>query len=151
MQQYHLDKNLKNMKRTISLLVVAFAALQLWAQPVINTYRHNINYFIPQGFNEVYNPSVPQPKDVLGFEVGEQFADWNDVLKYMEALEESSGRVSIKKYGKTYQNRRFIQVAITSPENQKNLENIRVEHLKLTDNKLSGSLDIKKMPLVEAL
>lgn len=151
MQQYHLDKNLKNMKRTISLLIVAFAALQLWAQPVKNTYRHNINYFIPQGFNEVYNPSVPQPKDVLGFEVGEQYVDWNDVLKYMEALEKSSGRVSIKKYGKTYQNRRFIQVAITSPENQKNLESIRVEHLKLTDNKLSGSLDIKKMPLVVSL
>lgn len=139
------------MKKTLSLLIVAFAALQLWAQPVQNTYKHNIGYFIPQGFSSQFNPSIPQPKDVLGFEVGEQFADWNDILKYMYALDAASDKVSITEYGKTYQNRRFIQVAITSPENQKNLENIRVEHLKLTDNKLSGSLDVKKMPLVVSL
>ena len=74
-----------------------------------------------------FDPSIPQPKDILGFEIGEQFVEWADVLRYMYALDAASDRVSIKTFGKTYQNRPFIQVIITSEENQKKLDQIKEE------------------------
>ena len=39
-------------------------------------------------------------------------------------------------------------LTITSPENHRNLDKIKVEHVKLTDPSVSGSLDVSKMPIV---
>ena len=136
------------MKRVFLALILVAWAFCSWAQPVQRTYEHNLGYFIPDKFEKNFNPMVPTPKEVLGFEVGEQFADWNDILKYMYALEKASGRVSVREYGRTYQNRPFIQVVITSEENHKNMDKIKEEHLKLTDASVSGNLDIAAMPVV---
>lgn len=46
-----------------------------------------------------FRTDVPQPKDILGFEVGEQYADWNNILKYMEALQKHSDRVKVEVKG----------------------------------------------------
>jgi hypothetical protein len=110
-------------------------------------YSHDINYFFPEG-NYSFNGKIPLPESVLGFKIGQQHADWNNVLDYMHALDAASGRVSIKQFGRTNQFRPFVQVTITSEKNQKNLENIRQEHLKLSDVNRSGSLDIDRMPVV---
>ncbi|MBO7268971.1 MAG: peptidase M14 [Bacteroidales bacterium] len=146
------------MRKTFLLVALVFASFCAMGQPVVNKYQYDINYFIPEHFAQIgatgtaigknYNPAVPQPKDILGFEIGEQFVDWNDVQKYMYALEKASGRVSIQEYGKTYQNRPFFQVIITSEANQKQLDKIQQEHLQLTDVKQQGKLDVKKMPVV---
>lgn len=142
----------------MSLMFVCFA-IAMWAQPVFSEYKYDINYFIPEYFanpgaedtavGKQYDAQIPQPKDILGFEIGEQYVDWNDVQKYMYALAAASDRVSIKTFGKkSYQHRPFIQVVITSPENQKKLDQIKEEHLKLTDVSQSSALDVSKMPVV---
>lgn len=136
------------MKKLFLALTLVAGAICSWAQPVQRTYEHNLGYFIPDKFGQDFNSEVPTPKEVLGFEVGEQFADWNDILKYMYALEKASGRVSVREYGRTYQNRPFIQVVITSEENHRNMDKIKGEHLKLTDASVSGNLDISAMPVV---
>ena len=146
------------MRKTFILAALLFASFFAMGQPVVNKYKYDINYFIPEHFAQIgatgtaigktYNPAVPLPKDILGFEIGEQFVDWNDVQKYMYALEKSSERVSIQQYGKTYQNRPFFQVIITSEANQKQLDKIQQEHLQLTDVEQQKKLDIKKMPVV---
>jgi len=125
--------------------------------PVRKTSEYDIRYFFPQALhangqatplNHKFRSDIPQPKDILGFEVGEQYADWNDVLKYMEALQKHSERVKIEVMGKTYENRPIIQMAITSPENMKKLEQIKKEHIQLTDASRSQQADISKMPVV---
>lgn len=138
------------MRKITLLFTLIFCAFQLCAQPVQNTYQYDLNYFIPESFtkDKKFDPSIPQPKDILGFEIGEQFVEWADVLRYMYALDAASDRVSIKTFGKTYQNRPFIQVIITSEENQKKLDQIKEEHLKLTEADQHGNLDISKMPVV---
>lgn len=127
------------------MVVAAFAATPVFAGESIDAGR--IEYFLPAK-NVQFNPNVPSPKQYLGYEVAESFVEWGEVLNYMQALEQTSPRVSIKKFGTTYENRRFIQVAITSPENQARLEDIRQEHLILTDASRSAGLDIRKMPIV---
>ncbi len=120
----------------ISLLLLATA---ICAQAQTNNSKDaGIGYFLnnPQ---VSFNKDVPTPFQVLGFNLGEQFPDWNDVLIYMRALRDSSPRVSIKEFGKSNENRRFIQVTITSPQNQKRIEEIRQAHLALCSSNFSGT------------
>ena len=134
------------MKKIVTSLVLSFIVSCLWAQPVYNEYEYDLNYFIP--YTHQYDNKIPQPKEILGFEIGEQFVDWNDVQKYIYALDASSDRVSVSVLGKkSYENRNFLQVIITSEDNQKKLQQIKEEHLKLTDAKISSSLDVSKMHL----
>lgn len=132
-----------------------------YSQPVFASYEHSLEYFIPKSFIDVetgvsvdysaeYNQSVPKPKDVLGYEIGEFYPEWQAVLRYIYALDEASDRVSIRTIGLTHEKRPIIQVIITSPENQGRLEEIRQCHLKLSDPDISGSLDVADMPLVMA-
>lgn len=146
------------MRLKLFVLTLFLGVTCSWAQPVQKVYEHNLNYFIPDRFvnpdgsglaiGKEFNPNIPLPKDILGYEVGQQYVDWNDILKYMYALDKASDRVSVKEYGRTYQNRPFIQVIITSESNQKNIAQIKEEHLKLTDHSKSGSLDISGMPVI---
>ena len=88
------------------------------------------------------------PQDYLGFELDARMADWGDIVSYADYLDAHSDRVSVKRFGRTYERRPFIQVSITSPANQNRLEEIRQEHLKITDATVSGTLDLAQMPLV---
>lgn len=125
--------------------------------PIQQQLEYDIHYFIPETLNAAgqsaqlskkFNPEVPQPKAVLGYEVGEQYADWNDVLKYMKALQKHSDRVKVEVKGETYQHRPIIEVTITSPANLQKLEQIRAEHLQLTDASISEQKDLSAMPVV---
>ncbi len=112
---------------------------------------NGINCYLPEG-KYYFNSDIPTPSSVLGFNVGDQYADWNDILKYMKALDQVSDRVSIREYGETYQHRRFIQVVITSVENQRNLETLQKEHLQSIQKAWEGnskgeSGDLSKTPV----
>ena len=76
------------MKKTTLFLLsgLMFLSQQAAAQPATQEYRHDIHYFHPEG-NYTFDPRIPQPKDILGFEIGQQHADWNNVLAYMKALD----------------------------------------------------------------
>lgn len=131
-------------------MTAALAAVVAFAQPNATKQisdASSLEFFLPVK-NVTFNPAIPTPQSVFGFEIGEDYVDWNGVLRYMEMLDKASDRVSIETFGSTFEHRPFIQVRITSPENQKNLESIREEHLKITDASVSSSLDLDKMPLV---
>jgi hypothetical protein len=136
------------MKRfELTLILWMFACVYVFPQPRPEAYPHDIRYFLPQGTYS-FNPQIPEPKMYLGFEVGQRHVDWAQVVGYMQALSASSGRVSIREFGRTNQFRPFIQVVITSEKNQKNLESIREEHLRLSDTGLSEAMDISRMPVI---
>ena len=153
--------------RALAMAMIAGASLMptsyVWAQPAA-TYTpvqqdldYDIRYFFPEVLHAAgqatrvshkFRADIPQPKDILGFEVGEQYADWNDMLRYIEAIQKHSDRVKVEVMGKTYENRPIIQMAITSPENLKKLEQIKKEHVQLTDASVSAQADINSMPVV---
>lgn len=95
-----------------------------------------------------YNPTLQPPQVFLGFDLEERLADWGDITRYVDYLAAASDRVSVERFGYTFERRRFLQVCITSPANQQRLEEIRQEHLKVTDVAVSGTLDLDRMPLV---
>ena len=81
------------------------------AQPKAEKYAYDLSYFLPEG-NYTYDPAIPTPEKVLGFQLGQQHVDWGQVVDYMKALAAASDRVTVRETGRTYQFRPFIEVTI---------------------------------------
>jgi hypothetical protein len=79
--------------------------------------------------------NVPTPESVLGDVAGAPgvlpYAE--DVYKYMRLLEKASPCVKVFSIGTTEEGREMIAVAVSSPENLKNLEENRARLAKLAD------------------
>ena len=109
----------------------------------------SMDYYLPASVR--YNPNIPTPKQVLDMEVGEWHVRHDQLVQYMYAVAEASDRVSIMEYGRTHENRKLLSLVITSPENHARIEELREQHLLLTDAAQSGELDTSTMPVVVAL
>ncbi len=79
--------------------------------------------------------TVPTPESVLGDVAGAPgvLPYSEDVYKYMRMLEKASPRVKVFSIGTTEEGREMIAVAVSSPENLKNLEQNRARLAKLAD------------------
>jgi len=109
----------------------------------ISAQKVDLSYYLPK--NVTYDKSVPTPKEIIGHEVGEWHVTHDKLVEYMKALAASSDRISIENRGKTYEDRPLLLLTITSPENHKNLEEIRQTHINATDD---NSVNISKNPIV---
>ena len=106
----------------------------------------DLSYYLPDGV--AYDPKIPTPKSIIGHEVGEWHVSHDRLVSYMYALDKASDRITLEQTGLTYEDRPLLLLTITSPKNQQNIENIRMQHLQLSDPQKSSSLDIKNMPVV---
>ena len=94
-----------------------------------------------------YNSSIPTPESVIGHQVGEFHVSHDKLSHYVQELSKSSKRVKLVKRGKTYENRTSWLMIITSESNHSNLEEIRQQHLRLSDSK-NIDIDTSNMPIV---
>jgi len=120
-------------------LVVLFLLLSI----SISAQKVDLSYYLPN--NTTYNENIPTPKQIIGHEVGEWHITHDKLVEYMKALAASSDRISIENRGTTYEGRPLLLLTITSPENHKNLEEIRQLHISATDD---NSVNISKNPIV---
>ncbi len=62
---------------------------------------------------------LPSPKSQLGFAVGadRKLADWNEIIRYFNALDKSSERVEVVELGKSTEGRPLVLAIITAPKN----------------------------------
>ena len=126
------------MKRFILLSVTAFLFMIIKGQ-------EPLAYFMPSDIS--YNKEIPTPLQFFGHEPGEWHLSHDKLFAYITELARISDRAIWEEYGKSYENRPLGQLIISSPENIKNIEQLRQEHLKLCDPSVSGSVDIDKMPV----
>lgn len=105
----------------------------------------DLSYYLPE--NGIYDSSIPTPKSILGHEIGEWHVSHDKLVNYMYAVAEASERVSITEYAHTYENRPLLLLTITSPENQGRIEEIRMNHNKLTTS-AANEVDIESQPSV---
>ncbi len=121
------------------LLPTLFFVLPLTAQI-------NLSYYLPNDIT--YDEKIPTPKSVLGYEVGDWHVNHDQLLKYMEAVAAASDRVRLEYYGKSYEDRALMLLTITSASNQNNLEEIRKNHVNLSNPSISGNISVNDMPAV---
>lgn len=73
---------------------------------------------------------VKAPSEFLGHELGEKFTRHHQIVDYYAHLADESGKVVLKEYGKTYENRPLLLAFVSTEQNINRLEEIRMDNLK---------------------
>ncbi|MFH0843512.1 MAG: M14 family zinc carboxypeptidase [Bacteroidota bacterium] len=126
------------MKKTILIQILIIASVLVKAQVTLD-------YYLPS--DVTYNSSTPTPKQIAGHEIGEWHLTHDKLYFYMLELARVSERAVWEEYGKSHEGRPLGQLIISSPENIRNIEQLRQQHLLLCDPSHSGKLDISIMPV----
>jgi len=116
------------MRKTILTIALLLAA-------VIGINAQN-DYYFAKG--ETFNKNIPTPEEFFGFEIGKALVRYDKVVEYYKLLAEKSDRAQFEVIGHSWENRDYVILTVSSPENIKNLETIRENHLKLVDPKQSA-------------
>ena len=75
---------------------------------------------------------LQSPNQFLGYELGDRWTQHHNVLNYVNHVAEESEYVTIHHYGTTNQHRDLVYLIVTSPENHDQIEEIRMNNLRLT-------------------
>lgn len=113
--------------RSLLLLILAILLLPSVAAaetPVLSQY-------LPAGVR--YDPAVPTPAEVLGFELGTWHVRHDQLVAYMRALAAASPRVEFAVTGHSYEHRELVLLTISDPDNLAHIEAIREAHLAALD------------------
>ncbi|MCU0458007.1 MAG: M14 family metallopeptidase [Bacteroidales bacterium] len=128
------------MNKLLLSSVILLASLTSFSQT-----RPTPEYYMPAGIN--FDRRIPAPGSI-GHEVGEWHITHDRLVGYMKLLDGLSGRAQWEDYGKSWEGRPLGQLIITSEKNMSRLEEIRTEHLKLSDPAVSRGLSTAGMPLI---
>ena len=127
------------MKRITLALLCIIVSFSLSAQ------KKNLNYYLP---NTSFDKNIPSPEEYLGYQVGEWHVSHDQLVAYMRVLAEKSDRVTIETYARSYENRPLLLLTITSPDNHKNIDQIRANHVKLSTSPDGSKMKINDMPAI---
>ncbi|MCS7230158.1 MAG: M14 family zinc carboxypeptidase [Candidatus Kryptonium sp.] len=93
----------------------------------------------------IYNPDIPTPKQILGYEIGDFVTEHHQMERYIDALSKSSNRIKVIRYGESYERRGMYLLIISSPENLARLNEIRENIKKLTDPRITSESEARKI------
>jgi len=105
-----------------------------------------LDYYLPADVS--YDPKIPKPEEVIYHHVGEWHITHDRLVNYMKAVAVASDRIKLETTGFTYENRPQVLLIITSPKNHAKLEEIRQQHILLSDPLKSVSVNTDHMPIV---
>lgn len=102
-----------------------------------------LDYYLPT--NVKYNPNIPTPQEVIGYVPGTWHVTHDKLVQYMKVLANKSDRFTIENRGFTYEQRPLYLLTVTSPENHKNIDQIRTDHLAATTQ---DNVDRSNAPII---
>ncbi len=113
-----------------------------------STQAAPLSYYLPADVS--YDASIPTPDEVLGYGVGTWHVRPDQVVDYMRRLAAASPRITLEEQGRTHEDRLQVLLTITSPANHGRIEEIRREHIALSDptNPEPTDAQIGAMPVV---
>ena len=113
----------------------------------IHLSAQELSYYLPT--NVAYNPAIPKPKDIIYHEVGEYHITHDRLVNYMKTIANAApNRVKLETMGLTIENRPQVLLIISAQKNLEKLEQIREQHLQLSNPQKSAALNINDMPIV---
>ena len=96
--------------------------------------------------NIQYNTNIPTHSQVLGYKVGERITNYADMLRFFEALETAAPeRIKLFEYGKTWEGRKLIYVAIGAPELINDLDGFATNMQRLSDPRVTNKQQAKEL------
>ena len=117
--------------------------LLLWVFMPCNS--QDLDYYLPQDVS--YDESISTPEEIIGHQVGEWHVTHDKLVQYMTTLASESDRISLENRGKTFEDRPILLLTITSPANHGRLEEIRQQHIRITEEDVSNS-ELNEMPVI---
>ncbi|MCC3860421.1 M14 family zinc carboxypeptidase [Pseudemcibacter aquimaris] len=118
------------MTRFLQKLVIIFTSLTL------SSFAQEFEY-IP---GTKFDPSIPTVEQVLGYKSGDDITAHGDMVRYFDALRNAApDRVKIFSYGKTWENRPLMYVAISNAENIAKLDDVKTNMQRLADPRVTNA------------
>jgi len=124
------------------LLPLVCALLFLFGQ---SHAQKPLTYYLP---DLEYDEDIPTPEEVLGYQIGEWHLSHDQLYMYMRELAAASDRITLHHFADTYEDRPLIYLLITSEDNHANIDDIKAQHVQLTDPDASSDLNTADMPSV---
>ena len=77
---------------------------------------------------------IPSPESFLGYKIGKEYTPHWKIVDYFKKLAATAPEmVKLEEYGTTYEGRSLLLAFVSSPENMKNLESIRMNNIRLAN------------------
>jgi len=76
-----------------------------------------------------FDTDIMSPEEFLGYPIGEMHTRHDLIVSYMTYLSNASDKADMFSYATSYEGRKLIYLIVSSPENIKNIEEIRKSHL----------------------
>ena len=121
--------------RRVSSFLFLFLFLLLSAAPT--SAQHALRAGGP------YDASVPTPRAVLGYEVGEQFTMHHMLVRYLERLAAASPRIRLDTVARSFEGREVMLAIVTSEANHARLDRIRSDAARLADPRGASDADLR--------
>ncbi|HEX8274474.1 MAG TPA: M14 metallopeptidase family protein [Longimicrobiaceae bacterium] len=86
-----------------------------------------------------YDPAVPTPRSVLGYEVGERFTPHHLLVRYVERVAAASPRVRVDTVAHTFEGRELLRITVASEANARRLDAIRADAARLADPRAASA------------
>ncbi|NIP79560.1 MAG: hypothetical protein GWM90_10215 [Gemmatimonadetes bacterium] len=113
------------------------ALLSLLLLPLPTAAQHAL------GGTGPYDPAVPTPASVLGYELGDRFTPHHAVARYLEAVAEASPRVTLDTVGYSHEGRALFLATVTSEANHGRMAEIREGARRLADPRGSSASELE--------
>ena len=97
-----------------------------------------------------YNPDIPRPADVLGFELGSEPVRHHQLVDYITTVASLSDRLSLEVIGYSHERRPILFVVATAAENHARLDSIRADHVAISEPSTQQP-DLETLPVVSWL
>ncbi len=99
-----------------------------------------------------YDPAVPPPRAVLGYDVGDAFTPHALLARYLERVAATSRRIRLDTIGRSVEGREMFLVVATSEANRARLAQIQADAARLADPRGASGTDLAavtaRMPAV---
>lgn len=133
---------MNKIKTCIKGIILAIS-LSLASAPAIAD--EDIDSFFVDGID--YDRSIPTPEEALGFRLGEAPVRHHMLVDYITSVANASPRMRVEVIGYSHERRPILSVVVTSPANHARLDEIRAQHIALTEP-ASGAQVTDDMPVV---
>lgn len=129
----------------IRRLLAATTATVLAAAPVAAQH----SYADP---GATFDPKVPTPAQILGYELGARFTSHKHMMRYVERIAAASPRVKVDTVARSFEGREMLVITVTSEANHARLADIRKDARRIADPRgaAAGEIDaaIRRLPTV---
>ncbi len=121
------------LRRLGAAALVSFSVSIFAQEPATPAPVAGLDYREPFFPGATYDPAVPTPSAVLGFEVGSKPSDPAQIEAVFRALAAKSARCKLVEYGRTHEGRPLHYLVIGSEPNLRRLDALQAGYAKLAD------------------